>query len=115
MSAFKDALLDDIHTTFLDIDEFADMHVIDGRKMPALIDNTQSIERSHRFNQSVEGAGAAQTLLQVAASDFGAFPTRGVTINLDGLDYVLTNAVDEDGMFVLTLSATEPIGRRRLP
>ena len=43
--SFKDCVAADIHGVFLNTQEFADTHTIDGRKMDAVVDDDALLER----------------------------------------------------------------------
>ena len=46
MSTFKELVQADIFGTFLNADEFADEHSIDGRPMKVVLDGNELIERT---------------------------------------------------------------------
>ena len=93
MSAFKDIIARDVHQTFLNPDEFSDIHKVNGKDMPVQIDTNEQIEREKRMNQNVDGVYTNQKLIYVAASDFGAMPKQGAVLNLDGKIYRVADAV----------------------
>lgn len=105
MSLFKDVLQDDIKTAFIDEDEFSDAHKVNGTEMPIQIDNNEQIEREKRLNQHMDGIYTKQMLVYVAASDFGKLPKQGTIFNLDGRIYTVTDAIDEGGVYSITLEA----------
>lgn len=104
MSMFKDVIRDDIKT-FINSEEFSDIHKINGVEMPVQIDNNEQIEREKRLNQHMDGIYTKQMLVYVAASDFGKLPKYGSIFNLDGRIYTVTDAIDEGGVFSITLEA----------
>lgn len=105
MSAFKDIIANDVHQTFLNPDEFSDIHKVNGKDMPVQIDTNEQIEREKRMNQNVDGVYMNQKLIYVAASDFGAMPKQGAVLNLDGKIYRVADAVDEYGIYSITIEA----------
>lgn len=105
MSAFKDIIAKDVHQTFLNPDEFSDIHKVNGKDMPVQIDTNEQIEREKRMNQNVDGVYTNQKLIYVAASDFGAMPKQGAILNLDGKIYRVADAVDEYGIYSITIEA----------
>ena len=105
MSAFKSIIADDIHDTFLNLDEFSDTHVINGVEMPCQVDSNEQIEREKRFNQNMDGVFTNQKLIYVAASDYGALPKQGSLLTMDGRKYRVADAIDEMGVFSITLEA----------
>lgn len=107
MSAFKDIIARDVHQTFLNIDEFSDTHKVNGKEMPVQIDTNEQIEREKRMNQNADGIYMNQKLIYVAASDFGPMPKQGAVLNLDGKIYRVADAVDEYGIYSITIEANK--------
>lgn len=105
MSAFKDIIANDVRQTFLNPDEFSDIHKVNGKEMPIQIDTNEQIEREKRMNQNVDGVYTNQKLIYVSASDFGAMPKQGAILNLDGKIYRVADAVDEYGIYSITIEA----------
>lgn len=102
---FKDIIAEDVHRIFLNIEEFSDTHTINGKEMPCQIDTNEQIEREKRMGQHVDGVYMNQKLIYVAASDFGAMPKQGSLLKLDGKTYRVADAVDEYGIYSITIEA----------
>lgn len=105
MSAFKDAAQADIHQTFLNTDEFSDMHKVNGKLMAAQVDDNEEIEREKRYKDHMDGVFVNQKLIYVAASDFGPLPKEGSKLLFDGRPYTVNQAIDEGGVYSITLEA----------
>ena len=105
MSAFKDIIREDIHRTFLNLDEFSDIHVVNGKEMPVQIDTNEQIEREKRMAQNVDGIYTNQKLIYVSAEDYGPIPKQGSVLKLDGRIYRVADAVDEYGVYSITIEA----------
>ena len=105
MSAFKDVVAEDIHRTFLNTDEFSDIHMINGKEMPCQLDSNEQIEREKRMNQNIDGVYLNQKLIYVAASDYGPMPKQGSLVTMDGRKYRVADAIDEGGVYSITLEA----------
>lgn len=103
MKSFKDIIKEDISTTFINTDEFSDMHNIDGRDMPVQIDDNEIIEREKKSNSNMDGIYVKQKLIYVKANDFGALPAIGRQIMLDGKRYLVVDSTDEYGVYTITL------------
>lgn len=103
--SFKDILQRDIDEIFFNIDEFSDPHTIDGVRMPAMVDDMEHIEREKKMKSNMDGIHARQILLYVKASKFGALPAQGRILNLDNRNYSILDAVDEGGVYTITLEA----------
>lgn len=103
----KEHWLDDIENVFFDVDEFAEVHTINGVEMPCVIDNYEMLDRERKFapykGEYFDGLSTKQVLFFVRASDFGALPSIGRRITVDKKNYIVTDAVDEGGAYSLTL------------
>lgn len=102
---FKDVIKADVHKVFLNVEEFSDTHVINGVEMPVQIDSNEQIEREKRFNQNMDGIYINQKLIYVAASDFGPMPKQGSILTMDKRTYRVADAIDEGGIYSITLEA----------
>lgn len=102
---FKDIIANDVHQTFLNIEEFSDTHVVNGVEMPVQIDSNEQIEREKRYSQNIDGMYLNQKLIYVAASDYGPLPKQGSMLTLDGRKYRVADAIDEYGVYSITLEA----------
>lgn len=103
MKSFKDIIKEDISTTFINTDEFSDMHNIDGRDMPVQIDDNEIIEREKKSSSNMDGVYVKQKLIYVKADDFGALPAIGRQLVLDGKRYLVVDSTDEYGVYTITL------------
>lgn len=102
---FKDIIRDDVHRTFLNLEEFSDTHIVNGVEMPVQIDSNEQIEREKRYSQNIDGMYLNQKLIYVAASDYGPLPKQGSMLTLDGRKYRVADAIDEYGVYSITLEA----------
>ena len=104
---FKDIVREDIRNIFLDTEEFGTPHLINDRKIPIVIDDNEMIEREKRSTgtDSAEGIYKRQILFYVAASEFGPLPAVGRRLTLDGRPYQITDAINEDGLYSISLKA----------
>ena len=103
--SFKDIIQRDIEEIFFNPEEFSDAHTIDGVSMTAMIDDMEHIEREKKMKSNMDGIHARQVLLYVKASEFGALPAQGRILNLDNRKYTILDAVDEGGVYTITLEA----------
>ena len=105
MSAFKDMVARDVKGVFLNTLEFSDIHNVNGVEMPVQIDGNEQIERQKRQTEVAEGIFVNQKLIYVAAEDFGALPRIESVLKLDGKTYRVADAIDEDGIYSITIEA----------
>ena len=102
---FKEAIASDVHEVCLNTEEFSDMHLVNGVPMAVQIDDNEQIEREKRFNQNMDGIFTNQKLIYVAAADYGPLPKQGTIIRLDKRSYTVADAIEEDGVYSITLEA----------
>ena len=102
---FKNIVREDVHNVFLNIEEFSEIHTINGKSMPVQVDSNEQIEREKRSAKNIEGIFTNQRLIYVAASDFGTMPKQGSLLTMDNRMFRVTDAVDEDGIYSITLEA----------
>lgn len=81
------------------------MHIVNGVEMPVQIDSNEQIEREKRYSQNIDGMCLNQKLIYVAASDYGPLPKQGSMLTLDGRKYRVADAIDEYGVYSITLEA----------
>ena len=105
MTDFKEQLKKDIYNVFLNVEEFAETHTINGKEVPALIDDMEVVEREKRMRSHMDGLYVRQTILYVAAADYGPLPGIGKTIVIDGRRFLVGDATSEGGMYAITLEA----------
>ncbi len=105
---FKEQVAED-NKVFLNLEEFSDVHTVNGMEMAVLIDGNEMIEREkrHQNRQGVytDGVYIKELLIYVRADDFGKLPAIGRVLTLDGKTYTISDAIDEDGIYSLSLEA----------
>jgi len=109
LPTFKEIIQSDISNNFMNSLEFADLHTIDGKSMKVIIDNNEHLEREKRAaqRQIVDGMYIKQVLIYVSGSEYGPFPAQGKQLILDGKRYRVADAIDEDGLYSITLEANK--------
>ena len=111
MMSFKELVEQDNKTVFMNLDEFADTHVIGGKEMPCIIDNNEMIDREKRYQYKrslyADGVYLKEVLLYVKAEDFGLLPAVGRLLTLDKKSYIVSDAIDEGGIYSISLEANK--------
>lgn len=106
---FKEQIALDNKNAFMNFDEFAEKHLINGEKMLCLVDGNEMIDREKRYQYKrslyADGVFIKELLIYVRAEDFGPLPAVGRVINFDKKSYIISDAVDEDGIYSLCLEA----------
>lgn len=104
---FKELVTSDIDNVFLNVDEFSEIHIVNGKSMPVMVDNNELIERKKRAKENMDGIYAHQNLIYVSAADYGPLPKQGTVLTLDNLTYRVVEAVSEDGIYAITIGANK--------
>lgn len=108
---FKEQIAKDNQTVFMNPDEFSETHNINGVDMPCLIDGIELIdrERQYKFKHSAyaDGVYMKQLLIYVRAEDFGPLPAIGRALTFDKKIYTIAEAINEDGIYSLSLEANK--------
>lgn len=108
---FKDQIANDIRTVFANEEEFWEEHVINGVKMLCLIDNNEMVDREKRYQYRkslyADGVYLKELLVYVKAEDFGPLPAIGRVITFDKKSYLISDAINEDGIYSLCLEANK--------
>lgn len=108
---FKEQIARDIDNVFINGDEFSEMHNVNGKDMLCQVDTNELVdrERRYKFNHSLYGDGVylKETLIFVRKTDYGKLPSVGRSITLDGKMYIVSDAIDEDGIYSIALEANK--------
>ena len=105
---FKEIVQQDSRQVFLNPEEFGELHEVGGRKMLIIIDDNEMIEREKRQYTSQgyrQGIYTRQILFYVLGRDFGPLPAIGRALSLDGKQYVITDSINESGIYSISLEA----------
>lgn len=99
----KDVFLEDLKV-FFDIDEFGEIHNIDGRNLNVIIDNDSLEERSRR---EYDGVYVGDLLYFVKEKDYGEIPKPDSLQRFDGKIYTVFNVRKDTGIYEIILSSNE--------
>lgn len=100
MPNFKDFVRNDMKT-FVNAEEFADMHNVDGREIHAVIEATDE-ENPLAY---AEGLSIVRKTAYFDAADLWFVPVQGMKIKIDGVRYDVQKVSDEMGAYVVSLEA----------
>lgn len=104
---FKELLRQDVRNVFLNPAEFGEEHTVNGRRMMIIIDDNELIEREKRMQSHMDGIYKKQTLVYVSAIDYGPLPGVGKPIIIDGVTLIVTDSLNESGVYSLHLEANK--------
>lgn len=103
MSWFKDLVQDDVKSTFLNHDEFAEEHVINGDKVCCILDKI--INEAHD-EDSFLGVFVNQLTIYVRTGDI-LTPEEGDLIQVDGSNHIVQSVSEEMGVLVIVADANK--------
>ena len=98
---FKEQLKKDIDT-FLNIDEFAEKHIINKKELNIIIDNETLKERTKK---EYEGIFVGDILYFVKATDYGLPPKAEDIQILDGRQYKVFDVNIQNGVYEIILQS----------
>lgn len=104
---FKDVVKNDIRNVFMNLEEFGETHLLNGQKILAIIDENELTEREKRIRRNEGELHKKQLLIYVAAEDFGPLPFPNRILEVDGINYTITDAENEDGIYSISLEAVK--------
>ena len=97
---FKEQIQKDLDTVFLNVDEFAELHHVEGKKIPVVMDN----DRLQTLKQGqILGLVEADILLLGKESDFPKDLSPGRLLNVDGRELIVEDAGRSMGMVEVAL------------
>lgn len=104
--SFKEQVAADISGVFLNNQEFADKHTIDGVEMTVVVDENELLERDKsKLGIRVDGTYKSRRLIYVSRKEYGPRPAYGNQIIFDGRPFRVADCTEEAGMLAITLEA----------
>lgn len=108
MSAFKDAIAADKKAVFINGDEFADTHNINGVDVVCVVDGDLITERNAKtYAEYAEGVFKSQITIFVDAADLPQRPVKGEGIRFDGEYFSVDECIENAGIYEITLGAND--------
>ena len=99
--SFKDQIQKDLDAVFLNLDEFAELHKIEGVQIPVVIDD----DRLQNLKQGqILGLVEADMLLMGKKSDFPANLEPGRLLNVDGREMIVASSGCDMGLVEVALN-----------
>lgn len=102
--SFKEILAEDVNSVFLNLEEFADYHDIDGRQVRVVVDSDTLLKRQLKLNREA-GVYDGDLLFFARASDMD-LPPIGKVIRFDGRPCRVVNTQEAGGLLTVTLKGT---------
>lgn len=96
--SFKDQIKQDLSNIFLNLDEFADLHRIEGKEVPVVIDSDIMAKLSKIGDNRIHGMDEADMVIMGKASDLPENLDPGRLLNLDGREVIVVTTTSEMGL-----------------
>lgn len=96
--SFKDQIKQDLSDIFLNLDEFADLHRIEGKEVPVVIDSDIMAKLSEIGDNRIHGMDEADMVIMGKASDLPENLDPGRLLNLDGREVIVVTTTSEMGL-----------------
>lgn len=96
--SFKDQIKQDLSDIFLNLDEFADLHRIEGKEVPVVIDSDIMAKLSKIGDNRIHGMDEADMVIMGKASDLPENLDPGRLLNLDGREVIVVATTSEMGL-----------------
>lgn len=101
--SFKDQIKQDLSDVFLNLDEFADLHRIEGKEVPVVIDSDMLEKLSKIGDNRIHGMDEADMVIMGKASDLPENLDPGRLLNLDGREVIVVTTTSEMGLVQITV------------
>lgn len=96
--SFKDQIKQDLSDIFLNLDEFADLHRIEGKEVPVVIDSDIMAKLSKIGDNRIHGMDEANMVIMGKASDLPENLDPGRLLNLDDREVIVVTTTSEMGL-----------------
>lgn len=96
--SFKDQIKQDLSDVFLNLDEFADLHRIEGKEVPVVIDSDIMAKLSKIGDNRIHGMDEADMVIMGKASDLPENLDPGRLLNLDSREVIVVTTTSEMGL-----------------
>lgn len=113
---FKDCIASDIETVFFNTDELTDIHTVDGKTVPCVIEVSRLQEHSAHWEAGAKqnfdtGLYTAHTILYIKIADYGPRPKVGRQLVMDQgtkeqRTFTILKCEDEAGIYRITMERT---------
>ena len=104
MNSFKEQLQSDIQNIFLNLNEYGEHHIIEGREIVCVITDDTSKEGSSSL-----GMAEADLVVYAMPKDLPARKSPGASLNVDGREYIVTDWSVDAGIAQVTLQQNRSV------
>ena len=103
---FKEQAHNDLLQTFIDLDIFGEIHTVEGKPIPIVIDNDELKERQSGQDIAV---AESSTLFYARTEDLPRRRPAGESMNIDGRECLIDDWQEDMGMSTIVLRQNIPM------
>ena len=107
MRTFKEQLEKDFHDAFFNLNEFAELHNIDGKNVPVEVENDTLLALNLGKNADSDGIFEDAKLFFVMKENLEYEPVIGQIMEFDGETYPIGNILEDFGGYTIILRGNE--------
>lgn len=104
----KELMDHDVDNVFFNVDDFAEWHVVDGKKVLAIVDSSELLARKAGME---EGISNATVLIKLKRKDFGYDKLPGDSLEYDGKMCVVDQWSEDSGDLIVLMHQVVSAGR----
>lgn len=107
MISFKEQMEKDFDDTFFNLEEFAELHMIDGKKIPVVQDSETLMQLNLGKTAHSDGIFTDSIVLFVQKKHMEYEPVIGQIMEFDGVTYPIDNVLSDTGGYTIILRGNE--------
>ncbi len=96
-------MIEEDNKIFFDLEEFAEIHLINKKQVRVIIDNNEQLKREKTDMKSKEGLSKKKISFYVIAKEFGELPYARSLLEFDNNLYNVVDAINEKGIYFIAL------------
>lgn len=107
MKSFAEQMEKDFDSTFFNTNEFAEMHMVDGKEIPVVVDNETLLQLNLGKMAYSDGIFTDSIMFFVQSKHLDYEPVIGQIIEFDGVTYPVDNVLSDTGGYTIILRGNE--------
>lgn len=107
MISFKVQMEKDFDDTFFNLEEFAELHMIDGKEIPVVKDSETLMQLNLGKTAHSDGIFTDSIVLFVQKKHMEYEPVIGQIMEFDGVTYPIDNVLSDTGGYTIILRGNE--------
>jgi len=107
MRTFKEQLEKDFHDTFFNLEEFAELHRVEGKEIPVVVDNETLLQLNLGKTAYSDGIFTDNIMFFVQREYLDYEPVIGQVMEFDGVTYPVDNVLSDTGGYTIILRGNE--------